>query len=66
MYTNIALKNFELIEQEKDHQSLRHYFMKTNQLSAHIDLFNNMSQHNCLNAAFDNVMYCIDNNTYFD
>ena len=66
----LQYKNFELIEQQKDHQSSQHHFMKTNQLLAQIDLLNIMSQHNCHNAVFDNVMrwamHWNNNKTYFD
>ena len=53
----LQYKNFELIEQQKDHQSSQHHFMKTNQLLAQIDLLNIMSRHNCHNVVFDNVMW---------
>ena len=62
--------NFELIEQQNDHQSTQQHFMKTNQLLAQIDLLNIMSQHNCHNAVFNNVMrwaiHWNNNKTYFD
>ena len=62
--------NFKLIEQQNDYQSIQHHFMKTNQLLAQIDLLNIMSQHNCHNAVFNNVMqwaiHWNNNKTYFD
>ena len=53
-YYNIKILNY-LNNKKINHLSQQH-FMKVNQLLAQIDLLNIMSQHNCHNTVFDNVI----------